>query len=169
MGHVIFKEGIIVDPKKVKINLIWLVTRDVVDIRSFVNIIGYYQIFIEGFSKLSYPITSQHKRRVKVISTEKCQENFYRLKYLLTLVPILKIFDPGNDYIFCIGASPEGLGGLLMQDNHVIACESIKLKDHENNYAIYDLELFVLIHALKMWHHYFLGKKFTLITDHNRF
>ena len=53
-----------------------------------------------------------------------------------------------------------------MQENYVIAYESRKLKKHEQNYSVYDLELAVVIHALKMWRHYLLGKKFTLMTNH---
>lgn len=60
----------------------------------------------------------------------------------------------------------EGLGGVLLQDNSVIAYKSRKLKNHERNYDVYDLEIVVVIHALKMWRHYLLGKKFNLITNH---
>ena len=56
-----------------------------------------------------------------------------------------------------------------MQDNHVIAYESRKLKDHEKNYVVNDLELVVVIHALNIWRHYLVGIKFTLIIDHISF
>lgn len=45
----------------------------------------------------------------------------------------------------------EGLGGVLMKDNRVISYESRKLKEHEKNYVLYDLELVAVMHALKMW------------------
>lgn len=45
-------------------------------------------------------------------------------------------------------------------------CESIKLKEHENNYATHDLELAAIVHALKMWRHYLLGRIFKLRIDH---
>lgn len=45
--------------------------------------------------------------------------------------------------------------------------ESRKLNEHEVNYVTHDLELVAIIHALKMWRHYLLGKKFTLMTDHS--
>ena len=48
----------------------------------------------------------------------------------------------------------------------MIAYESRKLKIHEQNYSTYDLELAAVIHALKMWRHYLLGKRLTLMTDH---
>lgn len=43
----------------------------------------------------------------------------------------------------------EGLGGVLMKENSVIPYESRKLKTHEKNYVIYDLELVGVIHALR--------------------
>jgi len=56
---------------------------------------------------------------------------------------------------------------MLMQEGKVIAYESRKLKEHELKYSAYDLELAVVIHALKMWRHYLMGRKFLLLTDHN--
>ena len=53
-----------------------------------------------------------------------------------------------------------------MQDNHVVCYESRKLKDHENNYATRDLELATIVHALNMWRHYLMGRKFELRTNH---
>ena len=40
---------------------------------------------------------------------------------------------------------------MLIQENYIIAYESRKLKEHGKNYAMHDLELAALIHALKMW------------------
>ena len=53
-----------------------------------------------------------------------------------------------------------------MQDNQVICYESRKLKEHEKNYATHDLELAAIVHALKMWRHYLMGRRFELKTDH---
>lgn len=44
----------------------------------------------------------------------------------------------------------EGLVGVLMQEENVICYESIKLKEHERNYEMHDLELAAIVHALKM-------------------
>lgn len=54
-----------------------------------------------------------------------------------------------------------------MQEGKVIAYESRKLKEHEQKYFAYDLELDAIIHALKMWRHYLMGRKFLLLTDHH--
>lgn len=53
-----------------------------------------------------------------------------------------------------------------MKEGFVIFYESPKIKEHENNYTTHDLELATIVHALKMWRHYFLGRKFELRTYH---
>jgi len=165
LGHIISKEGISVDPDKIKAITEWSVPKDVSDVRSFMGITGYYRRFIEGFSKIAYPITSLQKKGTKFNWTDKCQESFEKLKHLLTTTPILKIADPNKDFLLCTDASNEGLGGVLTQENCVIAYESRKLKQHEKNYATHDLELAAIIHALKMWRHYLIGRKFVLMSD----
>jgi len=62
-----------------------------------------------------------------------------------------------------VDASKEGLGGVPKKVGYVICYESHKLKEHERNYLNHDLELVAMIHALKMWRHYFMGRKFMLL------
>ena len=50
------------------------------------------------------------------------------------------------------------------QEWHVTTYESRKLKVHEKNYATNNLELAVLIYALKMWRHQLIDIKFVLMT-----
>ena len=64
LGHIISKEGIVVDPKKIKSIEKWSTPRNVVEMRSFMGIIGYYRRFVEGFSKYVHPITSLQKKCV---------------------------------------------------------------------------------------------------------
>ena len=54
---------------------------------------------------------------------------------------------------------------MFLQEDYVISYESRKLKIHEQNYGTHDLELAAIIHALKMWRHYLIGRKFTLMSD----
>jgi hypothetical protein len=57
LGHIISKRGISVDPSKVKDVLSWNTPQNVLDIRNFLGLAGYYRRFIEGFSKISKPMT----------------------------------------------------------------------------------------------------------------
>ena len=165
LGHVVTKEGISVDPEKIKAIKDWPVPKDVTNIRSFKGITGYYRRFIEGFSRIVNLINSLQKKGKKFDWNQKCEESFKRLKTLLTSTPILRIVDPNKEFVVCTDACNDGLGGVLTQEGHVIAYESRKLKIHEKNYATYDMELAAIIHALKMWRHHLIGIKFILMTD----
>jgi hypothetical protein len=66
LGHVISAEGIAVDPEKIRSIMEWPIPKDVGDIRLFMGITEYYRKFIEGFSKIAYPITSLQKKGTKL-------------------------------------------------------------------------------------------------------
>ena len=162
MGHVITKEGIAVDPEKIRTIMEWPTPKDVADIRSFMGLAGYYRRLVEGFSRVAYPITSLQKKGKVFKWTSECQRSFEKLKHLLTTAPILSVADPNKDYVVCTDESKEGVGRVLMQEGKVIAYESRKLKEHEQRYSAYDLELTAVIYALKMWRHYLMGRRFDL-------
>jgi hypothetical protein len=46
-----------------------------------------------------------------------------------------------------------------MQDSHVVAYASRQLRKHEEKYPAHDLELATIVHALKIWRHYVIGKR----------
>jgi hypothetical protein len=104
---------------------------------------------------------------VKFQWTLDCEKSFQHLKQLLTSAPILRIADPNEDFIVCIDACNEGLGGVLSQNGFVICYESRKLKEHERNYVTHDLELATIVHALRKWRHYLTGKSFEIRIDQN--
>jgi hypothetical protein len=166
LGHVLSKEGVVVDPDNIRSIMEWPTPKDVSDIRSFMGLAGYYRRFIKDFSKIGCPITALQKKGKKFLWTQQCEERFQTLKHLLTHAPVLKIADPEADFLVCTDACKEGLGGVLMQEGNVICYESRKLNQHEVNYVTHDLELAAIVHALKMWRHYLLGRKFVLMTDH---
>jgi hypothetical protein len=157
LGHVIFGEGIAVDPTKVEAIMEWPPLTNVIEVHSFMGLEGYYQQFVEGFSKITNPIMKLQKKNKKFVWTEKCVEVFQRLKLLLTTTPILKVLDMDADFLVCTDASKEGLGEVLMQYGRVIAYISKKLRRHEENYATHNLELLAIVYALKVWRHYLVG------------
>jgi hypothetical protein len=70
--------------------------------------------------------------------------------------------------IYC-DASGQGLGCVLMQDSHVVAYASRQLRKHKEKYPIHDLELAAMVHALKIWRHYIIGKRCEVYSDHKSF
>jgi hypothetical protein len=53
-----------------------------------------------------------------------------------------------------------------MQDGHLVAYASRQLRKHEEKYPTHDLELAVMVHALKIWRHYIIGKRCEVYSDH---
>jgi hypothetical protein len=107
------------------------------------------------------------KKGVKFIWISECEERFQEIKIFLTNATVLNITNPTKDFIVCTDACKEGLGGVLMQEGHVICYESKKLNEHEVNYVTHDMELDAIVHSLKMWRHYLLGRIDVLMIDHS--
>jgi hypothetical protein len=118
--------------------------------------------------KIENPTTKLHKKNKKFVWTVKCVEAFWRLMELLTTSPILKFPDMDVDFLVCTYTSKEGLGRVLMQDVRVIAYILRKLRRHEENYAIHNLELLSIVYAFRVWRNYLIGWKFELNMDHYR-
>ena len=53
-----------------------------------------------------------------------------------------------------------------MQHRKVVAYASKQLKPYERNYPTYDLELAVVVFALKIWRHFLFGETCEIFTDH---
>jgi hypothetical protein len=149
LGHIISEQGIAVDPEKIEAIKGWPTPRNLSDVRSFMGLVGYYRRFIVGFSKIYHPITSFQNKGTKFEWTLKCEKNCNMLKELLTSAHVLNIVDPNEIFVVCTNKCKEGLGGVLTQNGHVIGYESKKIKEHERNYAMHDLELVSIVHAVE--------------------
>ena len=53
LGHVVSDKGISVDPTKVEAVTEWKQPKNTFEIRNFLGLAGYYQRFIQDFSKLA--------------------------------------------------------------------------------------------------------------------
>ena len=61
----------------------------------------------------------------------------------------------------------EGIGEVLMQNQHLIAFESRKLIELDNLYPIYDKNMLAIMHALDKFKQYLVGGCFVVRTNHN--
>jgi hypothetical protein len=136
------------------------------EIRSFRGLVEYYRRFSEGFSKIAKPMTSLLEKGREFKWDEKCQDSFDQLKKRLMSPPVLVMPDLQKGFDIYCDACGQGLGCVLMQEGHVIAYVSRQLRKHELNYPTHDLELAVVVHALKIWRHYIMGTKCQVYTDH---
>ena len=166
LGHVISREGIRVNPKKVEAVVSWVRPTSVTEIRSFLGLASYYRRFIPGFSSIALPMTKLIRKNVKFIWSEEGEESFRILKERLVSAPVLDIPEGTEDLVIYSDASLRGLGCVLMQRGKVIAYASKQLKPNELNYPVHDLELEVVVFALKQWRHYLYGVCCEIYSDH---
>jgi hypothetical protein len=150
LGHIISKGGTSVDPSKVQDVLSWNVPMSVNDIQSFIGLAGYYWRFIEGFLKISKLMIKLLERDKKLEWTPACEASFQELNKRLTTALILVMPDMEKLFSIYCDASGQGLRCVLMQDGHVVAYASWQLRKHEAHYLTHDLELAVVVHALKI-------------------
>jgi hypothetical protein len=114
LGHIINRDGLAVDPKKVAAILDWKAPKDVRGIKSFIGMTGYYQHFIEDFSKIARPMTALLAKKVEFKWTPACQESFEMLKQKLTTALVLVLPDVHKPFSVYCDASYTGLGCVLM-------------------------------------------------------
>jgi hypothetical protein len=79
---------------------------------------------IEGFSKISKPITELLEKEKKFEWTPACEASFQELKKQLTTALILVMPDIEKSFSIYCDASSQGLGCVLMHDGHVVAYAS---------------------------------------------
>ncbi|GKD20255.1 putative reverse transcriptase domain-containing protein [Tanacetum coccineum] len=166
LGHVIDSEGIHVDPANIKSIKDWESPKTPTEIHQLLGLAGYYRRFIEGFSKISKPMTKLTQESIKFNWGKKEETAFQTLKQKLCSAPILALPEGSENFVVYCDASHKGLGAVLMQKEKVIAYASRQLKIHEKNCTTHDLELGAVVFALKMWRHYLYGTKCVMFIDH---
>jgi hypothetical protein len=122
--HIISKGGISVDPSKVQDLLSWKAPMSVCDNQGFLGLAGYYRRFLEGFSKISMPMTELLEKDEQFEWTPACEASFQELKKRLTTAPVLVMPDMEKPLSIYCDVLGQGLECVLMQDGHVVAYAS---------------------------------------------
>jgi hypothetical protein len=75
------------------------------DIRSFLGLAGYYRRFIEGFSKISRPLTELLEKGKTFEWTPRREASFQELKKKLTITLVLTMPDMEKPFSIYYDAS----------------------------------------------------------------
>ena len=170
LGHIVSDKGISCDPTKIEAIKSWKVPSNVKELKSFLGLCNYYKKFIDNYSTLAKPLTELTSLKVEFSWNEGCQRAFEQLKQSLISAPILGY--PKNDGLFILDtdASDVGIGAVLSQVQNdqevVITYGSRTLSPQEKNYCVTQKELLAIIHHIKIFKDYLLGKHFKVRTDH---
>jgi hypothetical protein len=124
LGHVISAGVVSMDPSKVKDVLDWMPPMNVVEVRSFLGLAGYYRRFIKDFSKITKPMIKLLEKNKDLNWTEEWQSSFEELKKRLTSALVLILPDITKMFSIYCDASWQGLGCVLMQEGQVVCYAS---------------------------------------------
>jgi hypothetical protein len=123
--------------------------------------------------EVTQPLNTLTKKDQMFDWTTECQEAFDMLKQKFSETPVLLMPDPEKPFTIESNTSKFASGAVLCQqdingDWH--PCGSIlhSFNLMEQNYEIYDQELFGIIQALKAWCHYLQGSRHlvTILSNH---
>ena len=73
LGHIVSKDGILVDPSKIEVVKNWPKPTSVTKVQSFLGLASYYKRFVEGFSKIATPLTELTRKSNRFEWTNHCE------------------------------------------------------------------------------------------------
>ena len=115
LGHIISSEGVEVDPRKTKMVKNWPTLQTTTNSRSFFDLAGYYQRYVDGFPSIASPLTTLTQKGKKFEWPEACEKSFQLLKHKLTSALVLTLLKGTKGFVVYCDASRVGLGCVLMQ------------------------------------------------------
>ena len=173
LGLLIGRNGVRMDPEKVKTVLSWKTPAKLTDVQAFIGFGNFYRRFIRDFSKIIRPLVSLTKKDVPFVWSPECDSAFTTLKQRFTSAPILAHFDWEKPVILETDSSDYVSAGVLSQYDQTDVLRPVAFfsKRHtatECNYEIYDKELLAIIRCFEEWRPELEGtaSPIKVITDH---
>lgn len=164
LGHIVSKEGVLADPSKIVAMFDWPTPRSIKDLRGLLGLTGYHCRFVEGYGRISWPLTQKLKRDCFHWNA-KVEFAFQQLKRAMTQVPVLALPDFTQSFVVESDVSGFSIGAVLMQNQRPIIYFSQVLSFRAPAKSVYERELMAIVLAVQKWPHYLLGWRFVVRTD----
>ena len=137
MGHIVCKQGLMVDLAKIAIIVNLPPPNSVKKLRTTLRHTRYYRKFMKGYTKITVPMEKLLKRDVKFKWTKECQQSLDILKEKMVTTPILVFPNWKLPFHVHVDASSIELGVVLAQLrgvlDHPVAFSSRNLSLAERN------------------------------------
>jgi hypothetical protein len=165
LGHLVGKDGIRVDPKKIEAMQDWPHPKTLKSLRGFLGLTGYYRKFVKNYGKIATPLTALLKKN-SFTWTPAAAQDFQTLKMAMCTTPVLSLLDFTETFVLKCDASGKGIGVVLMQEGRPLAFTSKQLSERNLGKSIYEKEMLAIMHVMDLWHPYLLGQQFQIKTNH---
>ena len=172
LGFIISPDGISMEPDRVTAITEWPVPKSVQDVQIFLGFANFYRRFIEGYSRITSPISALLRKNQQFRWSSKAQEVFEELKHHFTSAPVLRHFDLDLPIRLHTDASGFAISGIISQLHdsqwHPVAFFSRKCILAECNYGTPDLEMLAIVESMRHWRHYLEGSRHPIqvLSDH---
>nr|GEU34062.1 reverse transcriptase domain-containing protein [Tanacetum cinerariifolium] len=170
-GHKISKNEIEVDKAKVDVIAKLSHPTTVKGIHSFLGHAGFYQRFIQYFSKIARLMTSILEKDTILFFSKECVEAFHKLKRKLTEAPILVALDWDLPFELVCDANDFSIGVVLGQRKtkhfQSIHYVSKTMTDAQAHYTTTEKELLAVLYAFEKFWPYLVLSKSIVYTDHS--
>jgi hypothetical protein len=147
-------QGIEVDETKIEAIKRRPIPATLIQLRSFLDLAGFYRRFMRDFSTIAAPLNDLTKKGVPFYWGAAQEHSFNTLIDKLTHAPLLQLPDFGKTFELEYDVSEIRIGGVLLQEDKHTAYFSEKLSGPSLNYSTYDKELYALVRVLETWQHY---------------
>ena len=138
LGFLAGKDGLKVNPPKLKSIMDFPVPTKVRDVQAFLGLVGYFRIFVKKFAEKAKPLYKLLKQAIPWKWEAEQQDAFDILKSDLIQAPVLAFPDFSKPFILTTDASGYAIGAMLSQIQNgferLIACNSRVLTDCETRY-----------------------------------
>ena len=166
IGHVMTKEGLKPDPRKVEAIVKMDRPNDVPAVQRFIGLVKYLSKFLRDLSEMCEPLRRLTHKGAEWIWGHEQEVAFERIKEAVVKAPVLKYFNE-SDPTECQGdASQGGLGFVVMQCGQPVTFASRALTPAERRYSQIEKELLAHVFGMEHNHNYVYGRKVILWTDH---
>jgi hypothetical protein len=165
-GHIISKDGVATDPKKVQAVQDWPVPTNTKQVRGFLVLTGYYRKFIQHYSLISRTLSDLLKKDKVFQWNLTEQQAFDHLQQKMLEAPVLALPNFVVPFTVETDASKQGVGAVLMQDGHPVAYLSKALGQVAQTLSTYGKECLAILLAVEKWRQYLQHAPFTIVTDH---
>ena len=171
LGVIVDARGQRPDPAKVAAIVSMPAPTSVSETRAFLGAIGFYGRFIPSLSSLRAPLDMLMKKDAIFKWTRQCEEAFQRFKEVLTSDLLLTHYNPTLPIMIAADACNTGIGCVAY---HTYPDDSVKAFHHvsrrltpaEQRYSQIEKEGLGIVYAVKKFHKYLWGRRFTIFTDH---